>query len=161
MRVAGKLTVWDAQGRFGVIAPDDGSDEVFVEAADGLDGPPPLLGELLVFDVVRNRDGTRRAMNVSRPSRDSADLELDILKPTPATPAPLHRVAPARPARRVRTAWSFGRMLVTAVAVLGMALVLFSHRDKLIALSVEDLDPSKLLPQATADAPAPREQLTN
>ncbi|MBP7567469.1 MAG: hypothetical protein KA795_15845 [Burkholderiaceae bacterium] len=161
MRVAGKLTVWDAQGRFGVIAPDDGSDEVFVEAADGLDGPPPLLGELLMFDVVRNRDGTRRAMNVSRPSRDSAGLTLDTLKPAPVPPAPLQRATPARPARRVRTAWSFGRMFVTALVVLGAAVLLFSHRDRLTALSVEDIDPSKLLPQATADAPAPREQLTN
>lgn len=160
MRVAGKLTVWDVQGSFGVITPDDGSDEIFVEAADGLDGPPPLLGELLMFDVLRNSDGTRRAINVSRPSRENAGLSLEAMKATPAQAPAARRAPPPRPPRRVASAWSFGRMLVTALVVLGAAVLLFKHHDKLTALSVDDLSPPKLLPQATAVEPAPREQLT-
>ena len=58
MRLSGKLTVWDPQGGFGVITPDAGGEDVFVDASDGLQDPPPLLDELLTFDVAQNRDGT-------------------------------------------------------------------------------------------------------
>ena len=164
MRLSGKLTVWDPQGGFGVITPDAGGEDLFVEASDGLQDPPPLLDELLTFDVAQNRDGTRRAVNIIRLSRADAGLLLAPVDTSLNARAalqvqPLYRATPARPPRRVRAPWSFGRVVVTALVVAGVAVLLARHYDTLRGIDVKSLDPSKLLPATPAARTVPRESL--
>jgi len=68
MRFDGKLKTWNAQRGFGFIATSQGGQEMFVHiTAFPRNGPEPVVGEVLTFEVVPDQDGKKRAVRVQRP----------------------------------------------------------------------------------------------
>jgi cold shock CspA family protein len=67
MRFDGKLKTWNAQRGFGFIAANQGGQEMFVHiTAFPRNGPEPVVGEVLTFEVVPDQDGKKRAVRVQR-----------------------------------------------------------------------------------------------
>lgn len=78
MPQSGTLKVWNEERGFGFIKPADGSADVFLHvSALPREGPRPLVGEVLLFEVEPGRDGKVRAVRVRRPGQS--------LRETPAT----------------------------------------------------------------------------
>ncbi len=89
MPQSGTLKVWNEDRGFGFIRPADGSADVFVHvSALPREGPRPLVGEALLFEVEPGRDGKVRAVRVRRPGQS--------LRETPAA-APRQSRRPPRP----------------------------------------------------------------
>lgn len=67
-RFNGTLKKWNAERGFGFVVAEHGEQELFVHAtAFPRHGKPPVLGELLTFEVEIDREGRKRAVNVRRP----------------------------------------------------------------------------------------------
>jgi cold shock CspA family protein len=67
-RYTGCLKKWNTERGFGFIVADDGGAELFVHiSAFARNGPPPVVGEVLSFEVEPDRDGKKHAVRASRP----------------------------------------------------------------------------------------------
>lgn len=94
MRFEGTLKSWNDERGFGFIAPDQGSDEVFVhvKAFSRCNGRP-AVGQRLVFEVEMGPQGKKRAKNVeavriavakrSRREEEPADWDIASLSAIP------------------------------------------------------------------------------
>jgi cold shock CspA family protein len=93
MPQSGTLKVWNEDRGFGFIRPADGSADVFVHvSALPREGPRPLVGEALLFEVEPGRDGKLRALRVRRPGQALRD-------DAPAAPRPARRPLRRQPER--------------------------------------------------------------
>jgi cold shock CspA family protein len=67
MALSGKLRSWNDDRGFGFIAPRDGGRELFVHISSfPRDGSRPTVGETLVYELGRGKDGKPRAVKVYR-----------------------------------------------------------------------------------------------
>src|SRR5215471_6132835 len=67
MPFSGKLRSWNDERGFGFIAPRDGGRELFVHISSfPRDGSRPTVGETLVYELGRGKDGKPQAVNVYR-----------------------------------------------------------------------------------------------
>jgi cold shock CspA family protein len=109
MRVQGKLTKWNSARAFGFLAPMDGGADVFVHiTAFPRDGKPPVVGEVVSFEIEAGPEGKTRAVRVQRPG--------SVVRP---------RRAPV--ARKSRGGLRIVASLVAMVAIGGYAL---SHLER-------------------------------
>jgi len=94
MRFEGSLKVWNAERGHGVVASQQGGQELFVHiSAFPADGPPPSVDEALSFEVVSDGDGRKQAVRVQRSRRGAAAT---------AEQRVLSAAAPRRPWRELR-----------------------------------------------------------
>ncbi|MBX3608329.1 MAG: cold shock domain-containing protein [Hydrogenophaga sp.] len=118
MPQSGTLKVWHDDRGFGFIRPGDGSPDVFVHVrAMPREGPRPLVGEALLFEIESGKDGRPRAVRVRRPGQATPDAE------------PRARRSPPRPLRRVppRQSW-LSRWMGWVVLLLAVAFGLAQVR---------------------------------
>lgn len=67
MALSGKLRSWNDDRGFGFIAPRDGGRELFVHISSfPRDGSRPTVGETLVYELGRGKDGKPQAVKVYR-----------------------------------------------------------------------------------------------
>lgn len=67
MPLSGKLRTWHDDRGYGFIAPRDGGRELFVHISSfPKDGSRPTVGETLIFELGRGKDGKPQAVNVYR-----------------------------------------------------------------------------------------------
>lgn len=67
MALTGKLRSWNDERGFGFIAPRDGGRELFVHiSALPRDGSRPTVGETVIYELGRGKDGRPQAVNVYR-----------------------------------------------------------------------------------------------
>lgn len=89
MRFEGNLTVWHVERGYGAVLPDQGGQALFIHvSAFSAEGPQPVVGERLSFEVVTGRNNQKQATRVQR------------LKHSPALAAAM---APARGHARRRS----------------------------------------------------------
>ncbi|HJV25640.1 MAG TPA: cold shock domain-containing protein [Aromatoleum sp.] len=107
MRIDGTLGKWNDDRGFGFISPTNGGPEVFAHiSAFPRDGRRPQIGEALSFEIGFDKEGKKRAVNITRPGAP---------RNAPVRPRPQ-----ARPAARPSWFSSIGRLLVVgALAVYG------------------------------------------
>lgn len=112
MRQHGKLVRWNAERGFGFIAPAGGGADVFVHvSAFPRAGGPPVVDELVSFEVEPGDQGKARAVRVQRPPGAT---------PRPAQPRPQPR--PVRTPRRSGLAgWAAALTLAGAAAAFVMS----------------------------------------
>ena len=78
MQQTGKLVQWDTAKGYGFITPDAGGPKLFVHIkAFGPRAAPPVVGELVSFDIGADAQGKARALNVCSTA---------AAKPSPAEP---------------------------------------------------------------------------
>lgn len=109
MALSGKLRSWNDERGFGFIAPRDGGRELFVHiSAFPRDGSRPTVGETLVYELGRGKDGKPQAVNVYR----------QALGPRSTYPR-----TPSRPHRRTRSPANalIGAALLVALGAFGYA----------------------------------------
>ncbi len=112
MPQSGTLKVWNEDRGFGFIKPADGSADVFVHvSALPREGPRPLVGAALLFEVEPGRDGKLRAIRVRRPGQTLRDGE-------PTAPRPARRPS-RRPPQQSPLKWLMTLVLAGIVAVFG------------------------------------------
>lgn len=67
MVLNGKLRSWNDERGFGFIAPRDGGREIFVHISSfPRDGSRPTVGETVMYELGRGKDGKPQAVNVYR-----------------------------------------------------------------------------------------------
>jgi len=67
MVLNGKLRSWDDERGFGFIAPRDGGREIFVHISSfPRDGSRPTVGETVIYELGRGKNGKPQAVNVYR-----------------------------------------------------------------------------------------------
>lgn len=67
MVLNGKLRSWNDERGFGFIAPRDGGREIFVHISSfPRDGSRPTVGETVIYEIGRGKDGKPQAVNVYR-----------------------------------------------------------------------------------------------
>lgn len=112
MPQSGTLKVWNEDRGFGFVKPADGTADVFVHvSAFSRDGPRPLVGETLLFEVEPGRDGKLRAVRVRRPGQTLRDE-------VPTAPRPTRRPS-RRPSERSPLKGLMTLALAGIVAVFG------------------------------------------
>jgi cold shock CspA family protein len=83
MRFDGILKTWNDDRGFGFIAPTQGGADIFVHISAFPVGPRPTIGEPLSFEIDHNREGKKRAVQVSRPERTGAAMTHSVATPVP------------------------------------------------------------------------------
>ncbi len=59
----GHLVKWDYKKAFGFIAPDDGSENIFIHISDfRVKGYRPKVGDVIMYEVGRGKDGKKKAI---------------------------------------------------------------------------------------------------
>ena len=105
-QISGTLKTWNQDKGFGFVTPANGGQDIFIHISNyPRAGGPPKVGESLLFEVTLNKEGKKKAINVSRPGQ------------------PASRRPAVRPHRAGQEGPSFiGRLMtvVLAVAVLGV-----------------------------------------
>ena len=67
MRLEGTLRSWNDEKGFGFIAPRDGGREIFAHISSFVrDGSRPTVGESLIYNLGRGKDGKPQATNITR-----------------------------------------------------------------------------------------------
>lgn len=67
MRFEGNLKVWHVERGYGAVMPDQGGQELFIHvSAFPAEGPQPVEGERLSFEVVTGRNNQKQASRVQR-----------------------------------------------------------------------------------------------
>jgi len=129
-QISGTLKTWNQDKGFGFVTPANGGQDIFIHISNyPRAGGPPKVGESLLFEVTLNKEGKKKAINVSRPGQPAS-----------------RRPAVIRPHRAHQEGPSFiGRLMtvVMAVAVLGVG-----YKYLLPMLSVANAPPAA----AVADA---------
>jgi len=142
MRFEGRLAQWNDDRGFGFIEAMGSRERLFVHiSAFDRGRVRPPLGTRLVFDVERDAQGRKRAVNVAMPGDSLVQAAREEgLRPD-------HRRARARPARS--PAWAVVAIVCVAAAV-GVRYVRHSHAP----------DPANVLAPAFGDAPGAEPQTT-
>ncbi|MBW8778750.1 MAG: excalibur calcium-binding domain-containing protein [Burkholderiales bacterium] len=116
MPFEGRLQQWNDERGFGFVEVDAARERVFVHAsALPRDGTRPATGARLVFDVQRDAQGRKRAVNVRlADARNAVPL---AARPAPSTPARLEprSAARARPPQRRRLSPAWAALAIVAV----------------------------------------------
>ncbi|MCV2368591.1 cold shock domain-containing protein [Roseateles oligotrophus] len=77
MRFEGKLTVWHIERGYGAVMPDQGGQELFIHiSAFPAEGPQPVAGERISFEIVTGRNNQKQASRVQRLKSGAATREL-------------------------------------------------------------------------------------
>lgn len=121
-RFNGKPVKWNADRGFGFVVADHGDQELFVHAtAFPRDGHRPVVGESLTFEMERDAQGRKRAIQVARPGA----------KPTASATHGSASVATRTPPRRTRrssdASSGLGTLVVAALLVAGLAGYGYHH----------------------------------
>lgn len=67
MRFEGILTVWHIDRGYGSVTPDQGGQELFIHvSAFPAEGPQPVVGERISFEIVTGRNNQKQATRVQR-----------------------------------------------------------------------------------------------
>jgi cold shock CspA family protein len=67
MRFEGLLTVWHIDRGYGSVTPDQGGQALFIHvSAFPAEGPQPLAGERISFEIVTGRNNQKQATRVQR-----------------------------------------------------------------------------------------------
>ena len=67
MRLEGTLRSWNDEKGFGFIAPRDGGREIFAHISSFVrDGSRPTVGESLIYNLGRGKDGKPQATSITR-----------------------------------------------------------------------------------------------
>ncbi|MEZ5646929.1 MAG: cold shock domain-containing protein [Burkholderiaceae bacterium] len=67
-RFTGVLTKWNAERGFGFLTAEQGGQALFVHvSAFPRDGRPPVVGEVLSFEIDLDKEGRKRAVRLRRP----------------------------------------------------------------------------------------------
>ena len=67
MRFEGSLTVWHIDRGYGSVTPDQGGQELFIHvSAFTAEGPQPVVGEHISFEIVTGRNNQKQAVRVLR-----------------------------------------------------------------------------------------------
>jgi cold shock CspA family protein len=75
MQIDGTLKKWNKDRGFGFIAPRRGGDDIFVHITSlPRDGKQPQIGELLTFEVKKDKNGRKQAVNVCRPGSRNTSI---------------------------------------------------------------------------------------
>jgi cold shock CspA family protein len=112
MRYHGRLNKWNTDRGFGFIVADDGGAELFVHISSfARNAPSPVVGEALSFEVVPDRDGKNRAVQVLRPGEQMVKATLK--------PVGMRRGASRDAAPGWTTGKAFVVLLICVVAVVG------------------------------------------
>jgi cold shock CspA family protein len=110
MQLSGTLRSWNDDRGFGFISPTHGGAEIFVHiSAFPRDGSRPVVGESLLYEPGRGKNGKRAAVRVIRKAS---------------------RLAPpmkARPSFRPRPRLNGGGVIVFAVLAVGAGAYIYKH----------------------------------
>lgn len=102
-RFKGTLKKWEGERGFGFVTAEQGGQDVFVHvSAFPRNGQQPAVGELLSFEIERDREGRKRAVRVQRPG----------VSPPMETPRHQRTVRTAS-----RSSWSFGTAFIAMLLV--------------------------------------------
>jgi cold shock CspA family protein len=116
-RFNGTLKKWNDERGFGFLLAEHGDQELFVHvSAFPRGGRPPLVGEVLSFEVDLDRDGRKRAVKVRRPG-DRSESSSAHRRTEHGRSQTEHR---ASRRRREPTGSSFGSILVGLLLVAGL-----------------------------------------
>ncbi|MDC8771510.1 cold-shock protein [Roseateles albus] len=99
MRFEGNLTIWHIDRGYGAVTPDQGGQELFIHvSAFPPEGPQPVVGERLSFEVVSGRNNQKQACRVQR-------LKSSKAMPPALTPARSHARRPPLKSERPTLAY--------------------------------------------------------
>jgi cold shock CspA family protein len=114
MRFEGVLSAWDPEAGRGAIRPKGGGQEVPVRlAAFPMDGDEPHMDEVLSFEIVSSRDGTKQAARVQRLVQTDRETMAGALRDV----APVARRSRTLQRKQRRTQWMVAGACVMLVAV--------------------------------------------
>lgn len=72
-QTSGTLKSWNQDKGFGFITPTNGGQDIFVHISNyPRAGGAPTVGESLLFEVTLNKEGKKKAINVSRPGQPAS-----------------------------------------------------------------------------------------
>lgn len=128
MRIEGILSKWNDDRGFGFITPTQGDQEIFVHiTAFPKDGVRPILGEKLIFEIETDKNGKKRAKNLSCPQRPTA------MRASPIRRSPSYR--------RKEGSGFFGR-IISLLILVGLGVYGYSEFSRRAApLSATALEP--------------------
>jgi cold shock CspA family protein len=67
MRFEGSLTVWHVERGYGSVMPEQGGQQLFIHiSAFPQEGPQPVVGERISFEIVSGRNNQKQASKVQR-----------------------------------------------------------------------------------------------
>lgn len=67
MRFEGSLTVWHVERGYGTVLPEQGGQALFIHiSAFPQEGPQPVVGERISFEIVSGRNNQKQASKVQR-----------------------------------------------------------------------------------------------
>ncbi|MBL0918975.1 MAG: cold shock domain-containing protein [Hydrogenophaga sp.] len=148
MPQSGTLKVWNEDRGFGFVKPADGSADVFVHvSALPREGPRPLVGEALLFEVEPGRDGKLRAVRVRRPGQTLREAAPTALRPA--------RRPARRPPERSPLKGLMTLVLAGIVAVFGYTQYNAWQRARAVQAPPLSSPTQALAPQAPASAASP------
>lgn len=118
MRFEGNLKVWHLDRGYGAVMPEQGGQELFIHiSAFPPEGPQPVVGERISFEIVSGRNNQKQASKVKR------------LKTSPVIPSALAPARTRRPALKASRPTLAYVMLGLAVAAGVLSWLEFSQAD--------------------------------
>jgi cold shock CspA family protein len=123
-RFKGTLKKWDGERGFGFVTAEQGGQDVFVHvSAFPRNGQQPAVGELLSFEIERDREGRKRAVRVQRPG-----FVQPVSEPHPTRPRSRESTGHRLPVRSdSRSAWSLGTGIFAVLLVAAMGVLAYKY----------------------------------